>query len=546
MKRNTLFLSALTLLATFCIIHSAPAYPFPQNVLYPYGTIADSSSNEIIQSAYQVILDNYYEERGDLARMKWDDPSQTVSEGIAYGMLIMVYMDNSQNNTQGKFDKLWNYYKKFPDKYGLMNWKINGFSGVAENGHNAATDAELDAAIALLMAYKQWGNNNYLNEAKDLIGKIWQHEVNERKYLKPGDGWDDKKNPSYFSTVALELFKIVDNGHDWSTVINNSYSLLKASRNGSTGLVPDWCTEQGGALGNYSYDATRTPWRMAWAYAWFGHSDAKDIASKIAGWITTKTSGDASKILDGYLLDGTVKASENICAPAFLGPFACAGLVDTVHKAWLNNATSKLNGKKLSYYNDHLAIISLLLLTGNMPNFWNPPLAAYALKIVANPPSAGTITLTPASSRYTSGSQVQINCKPTGNYVFTNWSGDITGTENSKTITLSKNMTITANFASVGVIKTGYSAIRSRDLQMIARHSQGEYIFSYTLSKPEKVSSAIFTIDGREIVNITNGIMAAGNHQMTIRESILKASGSYIFRLSRASGTDDIVFTVMR
>jgi len=32
-------------------------------------------------------MSRFYEESGDLARIKWDTPSQTVSEGIGYGML---------------------------------------------------------------------------------------------------------------------------------------------------------------------------------------------------------------------------------------------------------------------------------------------------------------------------------------------------------------------------------------------------------------------------------------------------------------------------
>ena len=42
-----------------------------------------------------------------------------------------------------------------------MNWKVKGFTHqVADpvsGNSNGATDADLDAAQALLMAYKQWG-----------------------------------------------------------------------------------------------------------------------------------------------------------------------------------------------------------------------------------------------------------------------------------------------------------------------------------------------------------------------------------------------------
>jgi len=41
-----------------------------------------------------------------MARIKWDTPTLTVSEGIGYGMLIMVYMDTHKIILQAKFDKL--------------------------------------------------------------------------------------------------------------------------------------------------------------------------------------------------------------------------------------------------------------------------------------------------------------------------------------------------------------------------------------------------------------------------------------------------------
>ena len=63
-----------------------------------------------VQAAYNIFVTKYYEESGDKARIKWDVPTQTVSEGIGYGMIVMVYMDNAANNTQAKFDKLWNTY----------------------------------------------------------------------------------------------------------------------------------------------------------------------------------------------------------------------------------------------------------------------------------------------------------------------------------------------------------------------------------------------------------------------------------------------------
>jgi hypothetical protein len=123
--------------------------PFPQNnVLYGIKTTTDRSSD--VQSVYESWLEGYYEEQDPLARITWDTKLQSVSEGIDYGMLIMVCMDNAQNDTRTKFDKLWRHYKKFRNSNNVMNLKIDGFTNVASGGNGGATDGEVDELPRLL------------------------------------------------------------------------------------------------------------------------------------------------------------------------------------------------------------------------------------------------------------------------------------------------------------------------------------------------------------------------------------------------------------
>jgi endo-1,4-beta-D-glucanase Y len=281
-------------------------------------------------------------------------------------------MDNATNNTQSKFDKLWKYYNSYLDNNGLMNWKINGFSSAAEFG--SASDAELDVAVALMEAYKQWGDEKYLNDAKAFIDKIMKSEVNSAGFIKPGDGWDSKKNPSYFSTAGMKLFKNASSA-DWGKVITNSYALIGKVKDKTTGLVPDWCSQEGQSQGDFSYDAVRVPWRMAWAYCWNGDDSAKAVCSSIATWISTKTSGDPARIGDKYKITGdSLSPYHN---GTWVGCLACPGLVDAKHQAWLDAAYTRLAdtlGKvKEVYYSQSLKVMCLLLMTGNMPDFWNMP-----------------------------------------------------------------------------------------------------------------------------------------------------------------------------
>ena len=321
------FLLSLALLGA-AFAQATTNFPFPRNGTYAYGIKANNATSDAVQAAYEDWLTNQYDESGNYARVKFDDPSYTVSEGIGYGMLIMVYMDNATNLTQPKFDKLWAYYKANMNTNKLMNWKIQGYNNSCSGDNcNGATDGDLDAALALVMAYKQWGNASYLSDAQAMASAIYGHEVDASKLLKPGDAWNDVKNPSYFSAAALAAFKNVSTS-DWSSVLSANYAMVKANTNATSGLVTNWCTASGGEARDaaFGYDAVRTPWRMAIAYAWYGHSDAKTIAGNMANWIVNKTNGQPSGVVDGYSHDGSPSGSYNVAT--FVGAFGVAGMVD--------------------------------------------------------------------------------------------------------------------------------------------------------------------------------------------------------------------------
>ena len=59
----------------------------------------------------------------------------------------------------------------------------------------------------------------------------------------------------------------------------------------------------------------------------------------------------------------------------------------------------------------------------------------------------GSVLRNPNQALYDSNSTVQLTAVPATGYHFTNWSGDLTGTTNPATVTMSASKTITANFA---------------------------------------------------------------------------------------------------
>jgi endo-1,4-beta-D-glucanase Y len=381
---------AALVLAGASIAGAATAYPFPYQADYPYGTRATTITSAQVQSVYSSWLTNYYIESGDKARIGWYDPAApaqgcstdagdcTVSEGIGYAMLIMVYMDNSTNSTQAKFDKLLAYYNANLDGNGLMNWLITGFSGAKKTG--AATDADLDVALAMCMAYKQWGDAKYQTGATTILGKIWDKEVGSNAFKPDDQGTGNLFNPSYFAVGAARVFAAVDKNHAWSTVADGCLSKLQTIQGKySTGLVPDWVDgnnsavdHNGSGTTSFGYDAVRTPWRVLLDYLWFGTATSKTFEQKIDTWIQGKVA-NASAIKIEYSIDGsTYNAGQNasyqgaLTVPAMTNAIAA----DTTWLRMGSQSLMRLGDNLVSYYNVSWQVLYALTLSGNFQNLW--------------------------------------------------------------------------------------------------------------------------------------------------------------------------------
>ena len=320
-----------------------------------------------------------------LARDLGLEPGSTVSEGIAYGMLIAVYM-----NDQPLFDELWKYEQLWLNGNGLMDWYINA-AGTQRLGTGAASDADEDMAWALLMADRQWGGRgslsaSYLELARGQIDRIWRHEIHESKLLKPGDQWGDWDtiNPSYFAPSYYRAFgELTGNVAAWEAVIKTVYdtidnTLNAANGNTTNGLVPAWCTSRGvprsvfaGAPTHYQYDSCRTPFRIALDYCLRGEPRAKTYVAKTSQFF----SGIGAKnIVDGYELDGTRRpANASGQSAAFVGPAAVGAMADPAHRTLLEEGYAAVATYELlvggEYYDGSWTVLSLLVLSGNFLDY---------------------------------------------------------------------------------------------------------------------------------------------------------------------------------
>ena len=382
------------LMATAVTILAAPQHPFPQNMKHPYGTTIDYADTEMIKEHYNLWKDAWYDASQGYILAPDGSTCSTTSQAIAYGMLIAVYMDDGSNGAKDMFDRLYGTWKSNNGNGGGMSWQI-GCNG----GTGSTSAADFDAALALIMASEQWNDDSYLDDAKTIITWIGNNDIN-KGHVKPGNQWNDAFNPSYGALVNFKIFKSIDDTGPWASVISTTVYDLKACQNSSTGLVPDWCdwssheptmtsasvvqTENVG----FFDDAARTPWRMAWAYYWYGNTDAKAFNKKISDWLipTTRT---ANGVNSGYYVDGKPELStkRNFVSSTFSGGLGLATssvesseaqtYLGTVYKTLSSlkscpSATGcggEVAGEKFS--SSTLNLLYLLLMTGNMPNFYD-------------------------------------------------------------------------------------------------------------------------------------------------------------------------------
>lgn len=362
----------------------------------PFGFKPTTVTLDDAKAAYADWKTNHLEDcTGGVYRVRWesDKLDATVSEGIGYGMLLTVAY-----NEQTAFDGLWAYYKKAAQGNGLMNWLRYGCDAHREEKYNpypdgAATDAELDAAMALIMAKCRWGTSpsglDYGSAAATLIGAIKAHETgndNGKAYLQPGDSsWFEQMgggcvNPSYFAPGYYRAFaKFLTNQADkdfWNKLADDTYPILNAGANGTTGLVKNWVSTSGGSPAcassytnpeEFGTDAARTPWRIATDYVWWGTGAAKSFSDKITTWVKGK--GIASLGL-WLKTDGSVSGHADATRHSAIniGAFACAATssdqatVDSFAADLKSIPTS--SGFDAGYFPRCLRAVYLLLLTG--------------------------------------------------------------------------------------------------------------------------------------------------------------------------------------
>lgn len=247
---------------------------------------ARTVDESLLAEEYSTWKQRHFRDCGDGTACIPRDEGDCISEGVAYGMLLGAGYDDRDS-----FDRLWAYFEQHKNGNGVMNWQTNACGAAISDG--SATDGELDAAMALIQAGCRWGGS-YENDARELLQAILDSEVttcDNRTILKPGDnfGGCDRTNPSYFAPAYYKVFASLTGNSTWTDLANDSYELLASLQGSMSGLVPNWTDSNasipGGTDGQYGADASRTPWRIATDYAWFGEQRAVTFLDNVSSYV---------------------------------------------------------------------------------------------------------------------------------------------------------------------------------------------------------------------------------------------------------------------
>lgn len=388
-KKAGILILAMILLFSF----SVPAFADVATVAvsYPFGinSAVDNQAlaKQQLSAEWETWKNNYVSTSGRKRVLNVTYNNSTTSEGMGYGMLLSVYF-----NEQTLFDEFFDYVKYCYDSNGLMHWKTEDGRIVEQNSD---TNADQNIALALIFAHKMWGSDgqiDYETEANTMLNKIKQYECSSSGDIFPGDSFSDPRNPGYLAPGWYEIFRDFSGSDFWYSAKSRAYSLAKMSAQSTTGLVPNWCSSNGGPSGSiysydFGYDAVQFILKTAVAYSWYGHADAKALCSKPTNFF--KNIG-AKNIVDGYYLNGTPKGMYHDAA--FVACAAAGTMTGTdrqLAKTFYDECLATRN--VANCYSDTLRLLTLMYMTGNLQNLYQNG------NQVTGPSTATPATTTPAA-----------------------------------------------------------------------------------------------------------------------------------------------------
>ena len=227
-----------------------------------------AEADRLAVASTTAFLDNYVDPGGRVVRR--DQGGDTVGEGQAYAMLAAAAIGDG-----ARFDRVWSWtqaHLQRPDGLLAFHWAQGAITD-----HQAASDADLDAARALMVAACRFSRPDLRAAAGRIGGAVLARETSGR-VLAAGP-WASTRgrtvfNPSYLDPRTLLALGHLTGDHRYGAVARNGRRIIRAL---AQPLPPDWATVSSpsgvahtanaasGArgTGRFSWDAPRALVRLA-------------------------------------------------------------------------------------------------------------------------------------------------------------------------------------------------------------------------------------------------------------------------------------------
>jgi endoglucanase len=222
------------------------------------------------------------------------------------------------NDDPRTFDAIWvwtAYNLQMSDNLMKVDSNLLNVRNDTDDDNYTNTRVDTDIALALVLASQKWHDDSYTKEALYIVKAIWDNEVieiNKKPYLKAtalkSGQLEDQVllNLGAFSPQAYRLFAEIDPKHDWMSLYNSGYDLLKKSAwygrgdYQGVGLNPGLVvmnTESedlrstvgnfGQRLGDFDEEAQQALWRVVLDYRWYNSDQARDFIQG-SSWFLVK------------------------------------------------------------------------------------------------------------------------------------------------------------------------------------------------------------------------------------------------------------------
>jgi endo-1,4-beta-D-glucanase Y len=383
---------------------STTTHPFPNHVTYKVGVVpspSQSARDAAVEKQYTSWKKNYLVQgcapNEYYVSTKGDDDAHnngTVSEAQGYGMNIVPLMAGYDTSAKSEFDGLWQLVKNHEDRYGLMQWQLDGKTCKYYSGGtpDSATDGDLDIGYGLVLADRQWGG--YASDAKTWLASVYAHDVASDGHLKAEDDSDDTTDtrPSDDMLDHLRAFAKYDGAHNWAKVITRMEAITSeftGKYSPDANLLSDFVvnantTSPKPAPADYQedqpdnivgYNSIRVPWHMGTDALVNGSSTAAvafGVAKKESACLKRLSGGKPANVHPHINLNCTNYSGSNgdnssEGAGDSVGPAAMAsGDQNWTDAIWAQLASNPFGD---AYYCETIKMIVGIIMAGD---YWNP------------------------------------------------------------------------------------------------------------------------------------------------------------------------------